>query len=301
MSKNLKSYFNFIKLCFNFIFNFIKLHFNFIKYFLFSLYFFILVGSCSNRHNSGKINHIVSLSPSLTQIVFALGEGKKVVAVTKYDFYPPETKKLPKVGGFLDVSLEKIISYQPDLVLLSELHSDLAKKLKEIGIPYLELKTRNLSETFDTIKTIGEKLKITFKSEKLIKNLKKQLKAEKCPQKPRVLITLGHIKNSLKHLVAAGKGTYLDEILTLAGGINAIYGGVASYPSLSSEEIITLKPDMIIDIALNKSKKPWEHIKFVKKPEIYVFNDRKFSSPGIFFPFIFNKFHKVICNYGKSE
>ncbi|MDA3863945.1 MAG: helical backbone metal receptor [Deltaproteobacteria bacterium] len=268
--------------------------------YIFCLLFFLFsTTGCKNitsSHNHGQ-QRIISLSPSLTQMVFKLDSGKKLVGVTRYDYFPSEVKKIPKVGGFLDVDPERLLSFKPDLVLLTEMHLDLKRKLDKYNIESLVLKTRSIEEVYKSLKQLGKKLNKSTLAKKLIVSLKKNLKPKSCKSKPRVLITLGHADNSLKNIVAAGPGTYLDQLLKLAGGKNAVNKGPASYPNLGLESIVQLSPDIILDIVKtgNEKKDVWTKVPFKNEPKIFPLSSPHISSPGVKMPEVLNLFHNKIC------
>ncbi|MGM0597264.1 MAG: ABC transporter substrate-binding protein [Myxococcota bacterium] len=263
------------------------------------LFLLFSISGCKKNNSSHNQDHqrIISLSPSLTQMVFKLESGKKLIGVTRYDYFPPEVKNIPKVGGFLDVDPERLLSFKPDLVLLTEMHLDLKKKLDKYNIESLVLKTRSIEEVYTSLKQLGNKLNKDALAKKSIQSLKSKLKPKFCKYKPKVLITLGHADNSLKNVVAAGPGTYLDQLLKLAGGKNAINKGPASYPNLGLESIVQLSPDIILDIVKpgNKKNKVWNRVPFKNQPKIFLLSSPHISSPGVKMPEVLNLFHNKIC------
>ncbi|MBN2723835.1 MAG: ABC transporter substrate-binding protein [Deltaproteobacteria bacterium] len=259
---------------------------------------FLFSVSCSENKTSFKKKGIVSLSPSLTEIVFALGKGDSVNCVTTYDNFPEDVKKIPKVGGFLDANIERILQCNPKLVLITEMHLDLKKKLKEIGIPYLELRTRSVSEIRQSIVKLSEKLVVSDKGHAIIKEMDRQLKIKSCMDniRKKVLVTLGRSAPTLKNVVGAGRGTYLDELIVMAGGKNVLEGKVFSYPSLGAESLVALAPDIIIDIVPSGGhKKDWDSIPFLKTPRIFIVNDSHMYSPGVRIVESLKLMRKIIC------
>ncbi len=100
------------------------------------------LAGCARRPAGKEARRIVSLSPSLTRMAFALGLGDRIVGVTQFDDRPESVRRLPRVGGFLDIDIEAVAGLSPDLVLLSEMHSEARQKLESLGIGVLELRTR---------------------------------------------------------------------------------------------------------------------------------------------------------------
>ncbi|MBU1219664.1 ABC transporter substrate-binding protein [Myxococcota bacterium] len=266
-----------------------------IRIYLFFIYLFLLSSGCK-RIAAHKEKGIVSFSPSLTQMVYALGKGKQINCVTKYDEWPPEVRKLPKVGGFLDISMENILRCNPSVVLLTEMHGELAEKLKSMSIPHLELRTRNISEVLSSIRKLSVHLGAEVRGRELVADLEKQLKPKKCKSKKRFLITLGRSAPSLKNLVGAGAGTYLDELGKLAGGENVLESRMFAYPSIGMESLVQLNPDVIIDIVVSDgSSKDWDMVPFRKKPQIEIVVENHVYTPGIRMGKTLETFHKILC------
>lgn len=256
----------------------------------------LFISSSCRKIPVQKEKGIVSFSPSLTQMVYALGKGKHINCVTKYDEWPPEVKKLPKVGGFLDISTENILRCNPSVVLLTEMHGELAKKLKSMDIPYLELRTRNISEVLSSLKKLSVHIGAEVRGRELVAELENQLKPKKCASKKKFLITLGRLAPSLKNLVGAGAGTYLDELGKLAGGENVLESRMFAYPSIGMESLVQLNPDVIIDIVVSGgSAKDWDMVPFRKKPRIVIVMENHVYTPGIRMGKTLETFHKILC------
>ena len=268
-------------------------------YFLHMIWFVILgmTASCRRTPTHGPVKRIVSLSPSLTQMAFALGIGHHVVGVTKYDQKPESVKQLPRVGGFLDVDIEAIVRLQPDLVLVSELHAPIANTLRNVGINTLELRTRSVAEVFDAVQKLGARTHTSAQAQLILQNLKTALVPTPCASgSPRTLVTLGHASGSLAHLVAAGPGTYLDELVRLCGAQNALPSGPASYPAMSLERLVATAPDVIVDLSPDDRPVLWDQVPFVRPPRIHTIVDPDFSTPGIELGRIKNELCRLLCN-----
>lgn len=244
--------------------------------------FALLVSGCRRTPSGGPVNRIVSLSPSLTQMAFALGIGHRIVGVTKYDEKPDSVRHLPRVGGFLDVDVEAVAQLNPDLVLVSELHARLAGQLRSLGIETLELRTRSISEVFESIQKLGKRTGTTAQAGILLQQLQKELAPVSCVSGTRrVLVTLGRSPDSLTHLVAAGPGTYLDELVRLCGARNVLSDGPAAYPAMSMERLVESAPDVIVDLSPDGRPAPWNTVPFARMPRIHTISDPGFSTPGV--------------------
>jgi len=194
---------------------------------------------------------IVSLSPSNTEMLFALGLGDRVVGVTKYCSYPPEVEslkdsgKVAVVGGYVDPDFEKILSLHPDLVLASQKHSSGAVSLLDkVGIPAFVVDPNNLSSIILSIEKVG---KITGKADDasaLVAHMQSRIKAisDKVSSLPktRVLYIVWH-----DPVQTAGAGTFEDEIIEKAGGVN-VFHDLSGYAQVDTEAIAVRNPETII-------------------------------------------------------
>jgi iron complex transport system substrate-binding protein len=190
---------------------------------------------------------IVSLAPSLTETLFALGLDSSLVGVTDYCDYPPAAKSKPKIGGIMNPNIERILALQPDLVLMSgsgNMRSDY-DKLTSSGIKVFVSNPRTIE---GVLKSIGDLGFLTFKSE-LADSMVRRLQLHKdevvrrASASPRMTVLM---LLSLNPIVAIGPGTFLDEIIGLANGENIARSATTAYPLLSREEILRRRPDIII-------------------------------------------------------
>lgn len=235
---------------------------------------------------SKRPKKIISLMPSNTEILFALGLGKEVKGVSSSDDYPAATKKIPKVVT-TEIDTEKIIAMKPDLVLghASSLatQKDAYNQLKEAKVPVFIVKdAQTLQDTEKTIKQIGKLTGTAAKATKLVKHMEKekadlQKQVKKQQQRPKVWIEIS------SDLYTAGKKTFMNEMLELAGGKNIV--SQSGYPKYSEEAIIKANPDVIITTYPNAKKviskrSAWKNIQAVKKGHIYELDADKLSRPG---------------------
>lgn len=195
---------------------------------------------------------IVSAAPSATEILFALGVGDQVVGVTRFCDYPEEAKKLPKIGGFTDLSIETIVGLQPDVVVGARIGNirPTVEKLESLGIKTVfPSDGQTLPEVYSAIKEIGAGVGQKEKGEALAKDLEQKLeaikKANEGKPKPKVLLVVGW-----QPIVVVAQGTFLDTLLQYAGGQNVVEGGVSSYPNYDMEAIIRRAPEVIIDASM---------------------------------------------------
>lgn len=191
---------------------------------------------------------IVSTSPSITETLFALGAGPNVVGVSTYCRYPPQVRQLPKVGSFSKPNAEQIALLRPDLVIVHKSAGDLRNRLHALGLHTAEVDRGSLAQVFTSIRTIGEAVGRSGHADQLISKIRASVAeaATRYSSRPRfsVLLIVGRDHDQLTRLIAAGKQTYLGELLEAAGGRNVLDG---QYPHISLETVIRLNPDVLID------------------------------------------------------
>ncbi len=191
---------------------------------------------------------IISLAPSNTEILFALGLADKIVAVTDYCDYPAEAKEKPSVGGYSTPNIEKIVEIQPDLILATSIHEQrIIPQLEERGITVFALDSNTLDEILEAITLVGQ---ITGKEEAasgLVTEMQNRIKAvtDKTSglpegQKPRVFYITWH-----DPLLAPGSGTFQDDLIGKAGGTN-IARNLIGYANISLEAVIEANPEVMI-------------------------------------------------------
>jgi iron complex transport system substrate-binding protein len=191
---------------------------------------------------------VVSLAPSLTETVDALGAVDSLVGVSSFCEFPEVVRALPRVGGLMDPSLETIVRLKPDLLLALESHSGLIAKLAPFSIPILVVNNTSIEEIKDSYiqlgKALGREKEAVFLKRQLEKTVE-VFRREAMERRPRVITLLGQM--SITKDVVAGKDTLFDEIVSLCGGSNVV--AKKGYGVLSVEEFVRLKPDQLIIIS----------------------------------------------------
>lgn len=195
---------------------------------------------------------IVSTAPSFTETLFALGAGQRVVAVSTYCHYPPEADKLPRIGTYLTPNIEAIARLRPDLVLVHAEQAQQNAQMQRLGLKILALRNTTLADTMQSIHLTGEAIGATAQAKTLEQQIKARFAAiEKASQgKPRrtLLFIVGRTPGRLEGMIAVGKGSYLNELIRIAGGRNVLDDSPVAYPHLSMEGILRLNPDVIVDM-----------------------------------------------------
>lgn len=219
--------------------------------------------SISSFSFAADYKRIISLSPSITEILFALGAEDQVVGVTRFCKYPKEAQKKDSVGGYLDLNYKQVVRLSPDLVILYTENEKVIKFLKEMNIEYLTVKHSSLNDISDSIIAIGNKigrepaaLKLTISIKDKISKLKsiniqsssiKSTSKKNTPKKVLIVIGKNIVNGDVVSVIAAGNSSYYSEIINLLGSENA-YSGDIPYPTISAQGLNKISPDIIIDI-----------------------------------------------------
>ncbi len=189
---------------------------------------------------------VISLAPSITEIFYAIGLGDRLVGVTPFCDYPPEARLKPKVG-YARPNLESIVALQPDLVLAPRefLRADVLGKLEQLKIPAFILQAQTVEDIFFHIQTIGRMLGHSTVADRTATALRRRImdlksRTDGLPR-PRLLYVL----NS-DPLITVGPGSFIHQLIDLAGGTNVAAAARTSYPRLSMEAVIKEDPELIV-------------------------------------------------------
>lgn len=186
---------------------------------------------------------IVSLAPSVTETLYALGAGARVVGVTRFCDYPPQAAEKPKVGGLTDVDIEVVLSLEPDLVVgvQTQTAESLQRALRAADINSLFLPVETLRDVEESFVALGDRLGASKRAAALVEALEAGHVAPGADP-PRVLVLFGR-----DPWIGAGPGTFADEMVRATGGVNALATSEAPYPMLDAEQLGALKPDLVLD------------------------------------------------------
>ncbi|MCM8779524.1 MAG: cobalamin-binding protein [Candidatus Omnitrophica bacterium] len=222
---------------------------------------------------------IVSLAPNTTEILFALDLGKNIVGVDIFSNYPEEAKKIEKVGSFSHPNLEKIVSLKPDFVFITGLEQNpFNLKLRRLGLRVFTVDPQSIKELFQDVLQIG---KITHKEERaktLVREMEKELaeikeKVKNKVDRPKVFLEIWD-----SPLITCGRNSYIEEMISLAGGINIAHNLPRKFSRISQEQVIKNSPEVIIvsHMQNNEGMKKsigkrwgWQIVEAIKKDRIY--------------------------------
>jgi len=204
---------------------------------------------------------IVSLASSLTEIVYLLDMEERLVGVTRFCNYPPDAQKKVKVGALLDPNIEAIVLLQSDLVLLLDSQKDIQRRLSQLTIRTVAFKHETVADILATIDEMGVLFHREKESASILKSLHTRLyNVKKLVSEgplPKVMISIGRdLSSPVNHLFIAGKNTFYDELITLAGGTNVWNNGIIAFPQITLEGVIRLAPDLIVDLVGSENSTP---------------------------------------------
>ena len=231
-------------------------------------------------------SRIISLAPNITETLFALGLSERVIGVTTYCDFPTEAKTKEKIGDTIKPNLERIIALKPDLVLLST-SSQLEKithQLDQLAIPVYITNPRTVTEVISSIRKLGEVTGTSSRAEVLASSMQQRISAiGQIEQRPRVLYVL-----QLSPLITAGKNTFINDLINLAGGISISGEETTDYPQFSRETVIARAPEVIIlpethgseIVDIEAVKKTFVTTPAVKNNRIVTINPDLIDRPG---------------------
>lgn len=236
---------------------------------------------------------ILSLAPSITEILYGLGVLDRVVGRTDFCDYPPQVKSIPSVGGWLNPSIERMIALQPDLAILMKAQDlTLENKLRELKIAFLEVRMETSGDIRSAIRDIGAAVGRRAEAGRLVRDIdaafaNTRKRAARFPRK-KVLLVVGRTPGSLQGIFVAGRETFLDEMLAAAGGDNVAHDRVKGYGNLSPEGVIALDPDVILEVQESGSRPsdpardwaPLKSVAAVRRHAILALRDEVFVRPS---------------------
>ena len=200
----------------------------------------------------GAPSRIISLIPAVSEMLFALGAGPQVVAVSSFDDYPPEVLKLPRVGALLDPDLERILSLRPDLVVVYESQVDLRRQLERATVPIFVYKHAGLADIAATIRQLGARIGRDREAATLVTRIDDHLadikKRVAGRPRPRTLVVFGRDALTLRGIYASGGLGFLDDMLTVAGADNVFADMKRQSVQATTELILARRPEVILEL-----------------------------------------------------
>lgn len=241
-------------------------------------------------------SRVVSLVPSVTEMLFAIGAGSRVVGVSSFDRYPPEARMRPAVGALMDPDLERIIMLKPDLVVAYGSQAELLDRLGRLSVPVYVYRHAGLSDITTTLREVGARVGYRDQAVTLADQIDRDLSAIRTSvaNRPRPLTALvfGREPNSLRGIYASGGIGFLHDMLVLAGGRNVFEDVARENLQASSEQLLARAPEVILEVRstpgwtagrIQEEKRTWNvlpALPAVKSARIYILADEMLTIPG---------------------
>lgn len=207
-----------------------------------------------------QISRIISLVPAVTEMLYAIGAGPRVIGVSSYDTYPPEVKTLPNVGALLDPNVERILSLKPDLVIVYGSQADLKQQLARAGIGVFDYRHAGLADVTTTIHSLGERTGDSSAADALAQRIARGLdeirEKVKGRARPRTLLVFGRERLALRGIYASGGVGFLNDMLEVAGGTNVFAEVKTQAVQASTEQILAQRPDVVLETRATNSAFP---------------------------------------------
>ncbi|MCD6507460.1 cobalamin-binding protein [Candidatus Poribacteria bacterium] len=235
---------------------------------------------------------IVSMAPSVTEMLFAIGLGDKIVGVTDYCDYPPAALKKPKIGGYYNPNVETILSLNPDLVIATAdgYNRGVVNKLTSLGVSCYVVNPQTIEGILNTMIELGRITGRAKEAQETVERLRRRVEAIRSKvreippdRRVKVFYCVGPTE-----LWTAGSGTYIDDLIEEAGGINIAHGSKQRWFQFSGEELIKDNPDVIIVAGMISNDKAvdlplwskYKEVKAVREGKIYPFDPDMLNRPG---------------------
>jgi iron complex transport system substrate-binding protein len=238
----------------------------------------------------GDPQRIVSLAPNITEILYFLGLGERLVGVTQFSSYPPEASLKPKVGSYINLNVEKIINLSPELVIgtVDGNNPGVVSLLEQAGIQVFIVNPRKVKQIMDTIASIGEVCGVNEKADIIVGQLNRRINhiIRRVASRERPLVFL---QINVRPIMTVNRNTYHHDIIRLAGGRNMSEDEPITYPRISLEEVIRRKPDVIIISSMERGGRfekarqawlRWKSIPAVKNNRVHLIDSDLIDRPS---------------------
>lgn len=232
-----------------------------------TLVVFLALGCGEPRDVPVEAKGIITMAPHFTEAVFALGQGHRMIGISAFCDYPPEAMSLPKLGGYLNPDYERLSLLRPELVIVAGRHEELSAFAAMRGLPLLNVHMDSF-ETIDSgIAAIGEALGCVDAADGLRRRIREELdvvrKAVSGEPRPKVLIINSRINHDLNTLLTTRGGSFVSELVEVAGGDNIFGDAGQTYFEASKESVVLLAPEVILEFHAGENLSDEEQAKFV--------------------------------------
>jgi iron complex transport system substrate-binding protein len=212
----------------------------------------LLVATLSGRGSAATPQRIVSIIPAVTEMIFAMGDGAKVVGVSSFDAFPPEVSRLPRVGALLDPDVERMLSLRPDLVVLYATQTELKQRLDRASIPYYSYEHRALADITSTVRAVGTRIGSPGRAERLAAGIERAIASVRASvakrPRPRTLLVFEREGSSLRNIYATGGYGFLHDMVEAAGGDDVFADIKKQSVQATTELLLSRRPDVIVEL-----------------------------------------------------
>jgi len=238
---------------------------------------------------------IISLIPAVTEMLFAIGAGPQLVAVSSFDHFPPDVETLPRVGALLDPDLERILSLRPDLVIVYGSQRDLHRQLDRARIPVYPYSHAGLADITTTIETLGARAGREQAASELARLITSRIAATKARvagrPRPKTLIVFGREPLTMRGVYASGGLGFIHDMVEAAGGANLFADVKRQAVQATSELILTRRPEVVLELhgspmapdAIRRETAVWQtmaSVPAVRNGRVYLLADARTVVPG---------------------
>jgi iron complex transport system substrate-binding protein len=239
---------------------------------------------------------IVSLVPALTEMLFAIGAGPQVVAVSSYDEFPPQVKSLPRVGALLDPDTERILSLKPDLVLTYGSQVDLQTQMQRAAIATFDYRHGGLEHILTTIRELGQRTGHAAEAARVVAGIRSRIDAVRArvagKPRPRTLLVFSREPRALRNVYVSGGRGFLRDMLVAAGGQDVFEDAGRESLQATTETILARAPEVILEMRsediptgqeLDEERQVWARlgaVPAVRNKRIYFITGQQMTVPG---------------------
>jgi len=253
--------------------------------------FFLVLSSCSETEAKKTDGlKIIALSPGIVETIFFLGKGENIIGTSGHCGFPEEAKSIPAVAGISDINLEFVLKEKPDVVFLMPSQKNISEKLDLIGVKSVTVPQETIADILNSFVIIGREIGLKKRSETIKDSLESVLNLFHAQEdSSEVLISVGREYGSpVSYIYSSGKTGFLNDVITLLGRVNALNTQIP-YPKVGTEAIMTIDPEIIIDLVpetelseeeLLQDWKIFERNKAWKNGRIYIFTGSHTTIPG---------------------
>ena len=250
----------------------------------------------ANSQPAAAPHRVVSLIPAVTEMIFAIGDGSRLIGVGSFDRYPPDVQKIERVGGLLDPNVEKILSMRPDLVILYGTQQELKQRLARANISFYSYEHRGLADITQTLRAVGARLGSSDAANRVASKMESDLAAIRQSvsgrPRPKTLLVFGREPGSLRGIDASGGVGFLHDMLLVAGGDDVFEDVKRQSVEVTTEMLLARRPDVIIELRYREAPqsgnagqmaRDWDAVPAVpavRNHRVYVLVGDEFVVPG---------------------